>query len=209
MVATTKPYIGRTGIGLTAWTLRIVAAASLAAAVALPVHRLTQSGGRVTVTPTELAVGGPLDLPGLPDGVSVVDGDAAAVLHAAELPAALRLLTELPFSVVAVGIAVGAWLLAQVLATVAAGRPFERRNPARLAGVAGAVLLGGFLAPLTENVVALVVLEHLDLTGPDSPFQLVLATISFLPIGLALVALAAAEAFRRGGALAHDVEGLV
>lgn len=42
-----------------------------------------------------------------------------------------------------------------------------------------------------------------------SPLALVLLEVPLTPVGLALVALAAAEAFRRGGALEDEVEGMV
>jgi hypothetical protein len=210
MTAPAKPYLGRTGMNLTAWLLLAVAAASLSVAVVLPLNQLTQPGGTVAVSP-ELGEPAerPLDLTGLPEGVVVVDGDTSAALHAGQLPAGLRALTELPAVLTAVAIAAGAWWLARVLADVRAGRPFDRRNPARLAGVAAAVLLGGLVAPMSEGIVTLVVLSHLDLTGPEAPLAWFSVTIPFTPIVLALLLLAAAEAFRRGGALADDVDGLV
>jgi hypothetical protein len=78
-----------------------------------------------------------------------------------------------------------------------------------LLGVAAAVLLGGALAPVMDDLAGFAVLEHLDLVGPDSPFVLTLLHVNFAPLLLTLVVLAAAEAFRRGAALADDVDGLV
>jgi hypothetical protein len=209
VMSATKPYLGRTGISATAWILRVVAAVALAVAAVLPINQLTQPGGSVAVAPGSEEAERILDLPGLPDGVTVVDADPAALLLASDLPAPLRALTELPAVLAAVGIAAGAWWLAQVLTTIRAGRPFDARNPARLAGVAAAVLLAGLVAPMSEGLVGAVVLDHLELTGPDFPFALFSIPIPLTPIALALVTLAAAEAFRRGGALADEVEGMV
>src|SRR5687768_5852871 len=93
--APAKPYLGRIGLDLTTTVLLVTAGVSLVAAVVLPVNQLTQPGGTVTVSPHvgEQAQRS-LDLPGLPEGVSVVDGDATALLHAFQLPAELRALTE-------------------------------------------------------------------------------------------------------------------
>jgi hypothetical protein len=170
---------------------------------------VTQPGGSVVVTPADLTADRSLDLAGLPDGVVVADATPEALLSAFELPAGLRALTELHASLSAVGIAVGAFLLARVISTVHDGRPFDRRNPRRLAGVAAAVVLGGLVAPLSEGLVATAVLEYLGLTDPGSPLALLSTTIPLTPIGIALALLAAAEAFRRGGTLEHEVEGMV
>lgn len=209
MTTPTKPYLGRTGMGLTAAILQIVAAVALVVAVALPVNQLTQPGGNVVVTPVDDGTGRPLDLAGLPEGVWVDDADPTAVLHAFDLPVGLRALTELPTVLALVGIAAGAWWLAMVLTSIRRGQPFDRRNPSRLAGVAAAVVLGGLVAPVSESLVATTVLDHLGLTGPASPLRLIIADFPLTPVAVGLLLLAAAEAFRRGGALADDVEGLV
>jgi len=209
MSAPAKPYLGRTGMSLAVAVLFVVAGVSLVIAAVLPANQLTQPGGTVVVTPSDPGDDRTLELPGLPQGVSVADATPDALLSVSDLPAGLRALTELPASLAALAIAVGCFLLGRVISAIHDGRPFDRRNPARLAGVAAAVVLGGLVAPMSENLVATAVLDHLGLTGPGSPLQLVIATIPLAPIALALVVLAAAEAFRRGGALADEVAGLV
>ncbi|WP_170852273.1 DUF2975 domain-containing protein [Blastococcus sp. DSM 46786] len=208
-MTTSRPFLGHTGTNLGAAVLFVVSGVALLSAVVLPVNQLTQPGGSV-----EVAVAAPdgdrqLDLAGLPEGVWVVDSTLESTLFAAELPAGLRALTELPASLGAIAVAVGAWLLARVLWAIHDGHPFDRRNPGRLAGLGAAVVLGGLVAPMIEGVVATAVLEHLDLAGPDSPLVLFSTSLSLLPIGLALALLAAAEAFRRGRALEREVEGMV
>lgn len=213
MSARAKPYLGRTGTSLTWAVLLVVAGVALLTAVVLPVNQLTQPGGQIAVTPIDIAGGtaeepGP-GLPGLPEGVHVADGSTYALLFAADLPPGLRALTELPGSLTALAIAVGCFLLARVISTIHDGRPFDRRNPGRLAGLAAAVLLGGLVAPLAGGVVSSTVLEHLGLAEEGAPVALFDVTVPLTPVGVAVALLAAAEAFRRGGALEAELEGMV
>jgi len=213
MVGAMPPQLrfpGRPGVSLVSAVLLVVAVVALVLAVALPIDQLTRSGGSVSVSPADLKGGDrTLDVTGLPEGVSVVDATAEAVLTASELPVGLRVLTELPDALTLAAVAIGAWLLGRALSTVHDGRPFDRRNPGRLAGLAAAVLLGGLVAPLTEGVVASAVLTHLDLVGPEGPFLAFETTLSFVPVGVALALTGAAEAFRRGRALEDELEGTV
>lgn len=202
-------FPGRTGTSVVSAVLLVVAVVALLLAVALPVDQLTQPGGSVSVTPADLSGDRSLDVAGLPEGVFVVDATTEARLTASELPAGLRVLTELPTVLALLAVAVGAWLLGRVLSTIHDGRPFDRRNPGRLAGLAAAVLVGGLVVPLTEGAVATAVLAHLDLLDPEPAFLSFEMTLSFVPIGVALALTAAAEAFRRGRALEDELEGTV
>jgi hypothetical protein len=208
MTTTDRPLLGRRGSTVATWCLRGVAVVAVLVAIVLPLHRLTVAGGSV---PVSLVAEGArtLDMPGLPDGVSAAVADDAVSLEVSQLPTGLRLFTEASGVLAALAVGAGAWALAGVLRTVATGRPFDRRNATRLAGVAAAVLVGGVLAPVIDDVAGFAVLDHLDLVGPDSPFVLTLLHVDLLPLLLALVVVAAAEAFRRGAALADDVDGLV
>jgi hypothetical protein len=208
MTVTGKPFLGRRGTSAASWCLRVVSLGALVVAAVVPLHRLTVPGGSVPVT---LApdVDSTFDLPGLPGGTSVGPADGGAVLDVGSLPIDVRLFTVASTVLAALAVAAGAWWLAGVLRSVGAGRPFDPRNPRRLAGVAAALLLGGLAAPMTGNAASIVVLDHLGLTGPDSPFALVLLELDLAPVLLALVVLAAAEAFQRGAALTHEVDGLV
>jgi hypothetical protein len=209
MSAPARPNLGRTGMSVASVLLFVVAGVAAVFAVVLPVNQLTQPGGSVVVSPADLSTDRSLDLVGLPEGVVVADSTPEALLTAPDLPAGLRALTELPASLDALAIAVGTFLVARVISTIHDGRPFDRRNPRRLAGLAAAVVLGGLVAPLSGGLVATAVLEHLGLTDPGSPLALLDTTVSLTPVGIALAVLAAPEAFRRGGTLADDVEGLV
>jgi len=202
-------FPGRTGTSLVSAVLLVVAVVALGLAVALPIDQLSQQGGSVPVTPADLGADRSLELTGLPGGVDVVDATAEARLTVSELPPGLRALTALPDVLTLVAVAIGAWLLGRVLSTIHDGRPFDRRNAGRLAGLAAAVLVGGLVVPLAEGAVAGAVLAHLDLVGPEGPFLAFEATLSFVPVGVALALTAVAEAFRRGRALEDELEGTV
>jgi hypothetical protein len=208
MTTTDRPLLGRRGSGLAVWGLRAVALGGVLFAIALPVHSLTMAGGSV---PVSLAPGRvpPLDVPGLPSGVTLSAAADAISLDVTRLSTGLRLLTEASGVVTALAVAAGAWWLAGVLRSVALGRPFERRNTARLLGLTGAVVAGGVLAPILDDLVGFTLLDRLGLVDPGSPFVLTMVHVNLAPLLLALVVLGAAEAFRRGAALADDVEGLI
>lgn len=202
-------FPGRTGTSFVSVVLLVVAVVALVVAVALPVGQLGQTGGSVPVTPADLSGERSLDVAGLPEDVVVVDATTEARLTASVLPAGLRVLTQLPAALTALAVAVGAWLLGRVLSTIHGGRPFDRRNPGRLAGLAAAVLVGGLVVPLTEGATTTAVLGHLDLLDPEPAFLSFETTLSFVPVGVALALTAAAEAFRRGRALEDELEGTV
>ena len=82
MSASVKPYLGRTGMGLATAVLFVVAPLAVVVAVVLPVNQLTQPCGSVVCTPAQLHGDRSLDVPGLPDGVSVADPDRDALLTA-------------------------------------------------------------------------------------------------------------------------------
>jgi hypothetical protein len=212
MTSTAKPLIGRSGMNAVTWLLLALAVVSVVLAVAIPLQQLTERGADVPVTLSGEAAdraGEALPLPGLPAGTSVSSAAETFQLSADELPAGLRLLSQASTSLVFLSVGAGAWWLAMVLRSIRAGRPFDRRNPGRLSGVAGAVVVGGVVAPIVGNAAANAVLGHLDLLDPDGPFTFVLLDLKFNGLLFAAVVLAFAEAFRRGGALADDVEGLV
>ncbi|WP_324278032.1 hypothetical protein [Blastococcus brunescens] len=129
-------------------------------------------------------------------------------LHVPDLPLGLRLLAHSGNVLLFLSIAAGALALAHVLRAVRAGRPFATGTPALLVVVALAVLVGGGLAPVLRDAAALAGLDHLGLTGEDSPF-LAQMSVPLTPVLLAVAVLGIAEAFRRGAAMADDVAGLV
>jgi hypothetical protein len=212
MTSSAKPRIGRGSMNAVTWLLMALAVVSVVLAVAIPLQQLTEPGAAVPVTLTGEAadrVDEALDIPRVPEGATVTYSAEEYEFSAAELPGELRLLSQAATSLLFLSVAGGAWCLALVLRSIHAGQPFDRRNPGRLTGLAVAIVGGGLLAPIVGNVAANAVLGHLDLLGPDSPFVMVIADLKFNPLLFAAIVMAFAEAFRRGGDLDDDVEGLV
>lgn len=115
-------------------------------------------------------------------------------------------------AVITVCVGVGAFLLYRILLSIAAGRPFESRNPRRIAGLAGAIWVAGVVPGVLTSAAASLVLHRTGLAGPHSPVTAPPVNLIGSMVGnllLPLLVLAFAEAFRRGGELARDVEGLV
>ena len=206
MSAPAKPYIGRPGSEFTATGL-LLAAATAAVVGGLTLARSLWTAG--AVLPVTLADGvRPAALDRLPEGISATRVSETVELSVDALPLGLRLLAAAGPTVFLLSVAAGAWLLAGVVRSVGRGRPFDRRNPGRLVGLGVAILVGGLLAPLLRDLASTAVLEVTDLVEPGSPF-VIAATFSFLPIMLTVLVLTVAEAFRRGGALEDEVEGMV
>lgn len=110
-------------------------------------------------------------------------------------------------------------LLAPVLRTTAAGRPFAARNDRRLALAAGCVGLAWALGTVGSYVAATRVIAALEatprLTATDAPVTLPAGwltpalQVAWWPVALAFLLAALAAATRRGARLAADTEGLV
>ena len=206
MSASAKPYIGRTGSEFARAGLLLAALAAAGAAVVNVVRAVASSGATLAVT---LAEGTRTpSLEGLPAGTSVDLLAETVELSVDTLPLGLRLLATAGPVLLLLSVAAGAWCLAGLVRSVRAGQPFDRRNPARLIGVALAVLAGGVFAPVVRDLVGIAVLDSTGLVGPGSPFA-VAAALSFAPILGAVLLLVVAEAFRRGAALSDEVEGMV
>jgi hypothetical protein len=129
-------------------------------------------------------------------------------LHASDSTVAEWLAARGGDAVVGLCIGLGALLLRRLLLSIGAGQPFQRGNAARIAGIAGLIVVATIAAGVLPYVAAGLVLGRLGLGGPGSPVG-AYPTISFVPLLAALFLLAFAEAFRRGTELAKDTEGLV
>ncbi|WP_299954042.1 DUF2975 domain-containing protein [uncultured Modestobacter sp.] len=195
------------------WWLRgLVTVLGVAGAVAGPVYAIngaTQAGAAVRV-PVELAVG-TVDVPGLPDGALVTgqDGGRAAELSAWYSTVGEQLLARGDAAVLGLAAGVAAWLLRPVLASIAAGHPFEPGNARRLAGLAVLVVLAGGIGPLLPQLASLAVLDRLGQAGPGGAFVpgVTLTVVPALLAGVLLLVLA--EVFRQGEGTSWDVEELV
>jgi len=106
-------------------------------------------------------------------------------------------------------IGLGAVLLRRVLLSVADGQPFRPGNPACLAGIAALMVVASLAAAVLPAVASARVLDRLALDAAPSPIASPPVNLDLGPLLATLVVLALAEAFRRGGELAHEVEGLI
>lgn len=184
------------------------------------VYQLTQPGGAVEVLVDRdaLALG---DVDGLPPGTSLeLSGKGGATiatgapstqltLQVNRLPAGLRLLTTLPWLVLGLTTLAGAIVLRSVLLAIAAGRPFDRRNPGRLRTLGVLVLVGGLLPGLLASAATVAVLDHVGGADGDSPLGFTILDVPLNPILGAAVLFVVAAVFAHGGRLTDDLEGLV
>ena len=201
-----KPHIGRSGSEFAATGLLLAAATAAAMGLLTLARTLWTEGATLPVTLAEHVRPAALDR--LPEGIAATRVSETVELSVDALPLALRLLAAGEPAIFLLSVAAGAWLLAGVVRSVGRGRPFDRRNPGRLVGLAAAVVVGGLVAPVLRDVASTAVQEATDLVESGSPF-VVAATFSFLPVMLAVLVLTVAEAFRRGRALEDEVEGMV
>ncbi|TDO35827.1 DUF2975 family protein [Kribbella sp. VKM Ac-2527] len=129
----------------------------------------------------------------------------SATLKVADPSLGERVLLDLPAVFYAVLILLGIYWLFLVARTLGAGDPFAPRNPFRLFGIAALIVVGTFGDSLltgitTHQLVAGTSLEE------HVPFSV---DFSFLPLVVAALVAAVAEAFRIGVRLREDTEGLV
>lgn len=112
------------------------------------------------------------------------------------------------FAVIGLCVGYGALLLRGLLLSIAEGQPFRTGNARRIATIGGLVVVGSLAADVFPVVAGGLVLSRLGLTEASSPIFSQLS-FSLWPLLAVSILLALAEAFRRGGQLARDVDGLV
>jgi len=153
-----------------------------------------------------------LHVPGAPDG-TWADADLSSVtLDSWDSTMPEQILARGGIAVISVCVGAGALMLYRILLSIAAGRPFEPGNPKRIAGLAGAIAVAAVVPWFLTSAAAHLVLHRVGLTGPHSPVTAppVPSAGSMLwQLLVPLLVLALAQAFRRGGELTRDVEGLV
>lgn len=201
-----KPLLGPRAAGAYAVLLVLISVVSACAAAFFLVVGVTRDAADVTAY---LSNSERLDLTerlDLPEGATLLGSLIPVEVHVPDLPLGLRLLAQVDQALLFLCVAVGALALAQVLRTVRAGRPFAPRNPTWLAVVAITVVAGGVIPPILGDYGTTMALDHLGVL--DDRFALV-SSFSVAPVVLGTVILGVAEAFRRGAALADDVDGLV
>lgn len=206
MTGPVKPLLGPRSAGLVGVLLVLVAVVAGITAVVVAGWAVARPDADIGVTLTHTRAA--LEAVPLPPAASFSGDNPVLGLHVRDVPLGLRALALAGTVLLALSVAAGALALAQVLRTIRAGRPFAARNATWWAVVAAAVLVGGGLVPLVDDIAALAVLDRLGLTEAGTPFE-VGVTVPLLPFLVTALVLAVAEAFRRGAALTADVEGLV
>lgn len=213
-----QPYAGPRLIRFLAGAALVVGLGLAVFGVAYAANGATHVDAEVTV-PVELAGGTEglgsdrpgavrLDEPVLPAGSWLEAGRDTVTLRAWDSTLAEQLLARGDAAVLGLCLGLGGVLLRRLLLSTAEGRPFQPGNARRLAVIAVLIAAGGTLSGVLPDLAGVLVLDRLDQVGPESPF-VVGVHFPLLPVLIAPVVLALAEAFRRGAELADDVDGLV
>ncbi len=195
--------------------LLLVGSAALAIiAIALPIHQITEPGAVATVNLAPAASETALMTVPLPDGQQIrPTGDDGLTVNlfvdrlpdGSSVPLTLRLLSDLGTSIWLLGLASIAYLLARILANIAAGDPFHPSHARRFTQIALAILVASAGAD-TVNYVTARWLTSVAAPGTDIA---VIPYYSLIPIALAAVTLVLAGAFRSGRRIVEDTEGLI
>jgi hypothetical protein len=186
--------------------LVLVGPACLVAGVAVPINQATRRSGTVLVdTVAEPA----LPRSGLPSATYLEVGeDTPLTLVANGLPRTLSALTDARVSLTYLTVGVVALILWRLLRAVAAGDPFRPGNAVLVLWLAVATAVGGTAAQIADQVAADAVLDHLGLSGRDSPVA-PWYELSFVPILLGALLVVLADALRTGARMRADLDGLV
>lgn len=141
-----------------------------------------------------------------PDGGIPAGADGTLTLATWGSTVAEQLLGRGDWLVGGLAVLVGALALAPVLGAIAAGDPFRAGTARRLVVVAGAVGVGGMVAPILPHIAGLLVLHRTGLAGPGF---VGVPPLTVEPLVVAGVVLAAAAAFRAGERMTRDLDGMV
>ncbi len=129
----------------------------------------------------------------------------SATLTVADPSLGQRILLDLPGLFDAVPILLGIYWLFLVARTLSAGDPFAPRNPKRLFGIGVLIVVGS----LGDSLLTALTTHQLVAGTPLEAHVPFAFHFSFLPLGIAAIVAALAEAFRVGVRLRADTEGLV
>lgn len=182
-------------------------------AVVLPVIQLTRDEAVATVNLTPDATSQALSQVTLSTGYLSATGDDEITVNlvVTQMPdggpvsGGAKVMTQLGTSVWLIGLAVICFLLARVLADIAAGRPFERGQARRFVLIAVAILICSVGADTLNYLHAGMLTAAVGSPGSIS----VTAYYSPIPVALAAVSFVLAGAFRSGRRMQQDTEGLV
>lgn len=146
-----------------------------------------------------------------PEGGAFFTWDGQLRVSIDDASTRLKLLSALPDVLVALATGLVCVLLLLILMDTHSGRPFQSHNVRRLRGVAAVIFAAAVLVPLAhawanhEVMSAALADNEMGISGLFDYDSGTTLAWSFV----ALLVLAVAEAFRIGGNLADDVEGLV
>ena len=129
----------------------------------------------------------------------------SATLTVADPSLGQRILLDLPGLFGAVPILLGIYWLFLVARTLSTGDPFAPQNPRRLFGISILIVVGS----LGDSLLTALTTHQLVAGTPLEAHVPFAFHFSFLPLGIAAVVGALAEAFRVGVRLRADTEGLV
>ena len=160
------------------------------------------------VTEGDLAVSFDLTVPSAAAS-SFLEVPRELTLRAWDSTVTEQLLSRAAAAVLGLCVGLGAVLLRRVLLSVADGQPFRPGNPACLAGIAALMVVASLAAAVLPAVASARVLDRLVPDAAASPIASPPVNLELGPLVATLVVLALAEAFRRGGELAHEVDGLI
>lgn len=141
-----------------------------------------------------------LDSSGLRPGQGTYD------LIVADAAPHLRVLDLLPGLGWLALIMTGSWIVLRVMGDVGQGDPFQQHNVRRLRILAGLLVLGCPVVASLQPVVTMAMLADLDLGDLTARAAFELPAFAML-VGVVVALLA--EAFKAGGRLRDDVDGLV
>lgn len=192
--------------------LLVVGVGALVGGVFRTVDRVAGHGGVVEVAAPhggDVHIG--VDGRPLPPGTFLLlDNAAVAQLHVLDLPIELRVLIGSGEALAGLGFFVAAMYGRRLLLSIWDGRPFDPRNPRRLVAISIGLVVGGVGSSVIATLAGAAVLGHLgiDATG-GQPLDVRPWWLDLSGLWWALIALALAEAFRRGRRLTEDADGLV
>lgn len=182
-------------------------------AVALPVIQATRPDAVATVDLSPTTTAATLSEVSLPTGQVTATGDDRITVNlvVTQLPdgqpvgVGAKVMTQLGTSLWLIGLAVICFLLARVLADIAAGRPFESSQSRRFTLVAVAIVVCSAGADTVNYLQA-----RLLTSAVGDPSAIVVTPYySLIPLIIAAVCLVLAGAFRSGRRIQDDTEGLV
>jgi hypothetical protein len=204
---TSRRYAGTGTIGIVRTLLILAGVAAMIAGPVYWINGLTR--GPVTVHAPLAEPEEPVSGQGLREGVILdLPAGTLAELTVWDPSKSAWLLWRSDDAINGLAIGLGCLALSGIVGDIGMGRPFSRRNARRFVVIAALVGVVGILSQILNQAAIDAAITSAGLNGPDGPFRAG-SDLDMYPIGIALLILVLAEAFRVGAAISEDVEGLV